>query len=117
MRDAMTVSENIQIDRPEAEGAHERLPVGQLLAFTVAGFLAIMTENMPVGILPQIGAGLGVSEAMAGQTVTLYTLGSVVAAIPVIAATRSWNRPPLSLLVIAGLLILNTMTVVSAHYA
>lgn len=47
MRDAMTISENIQTDRPEAEGAYERLPVGQLLAFTVAGFLAIMTENMP----------------------------------------------------------------------
>lgn len=31
-----------------------------------------MTENMPAGLLPQIGEGLGVSEAMAGQTVTLY---------------------------------------------
>ncbi|MGQ3673991.1 MFS transporter [Xanthobacter sp. TB0139] len=112
----MTVSENIQTDRPEVEGAHERLPVGQLLAFTVAGFLAIMTENMPAGLLPQIGAGLGVSEAMAGQTVTLYALGSVVAAIPVIAATRSWNRRPLFLLAITGLLIFNTMTAVTAHY-
>ncbi len=116
MRDAMTISENIQTDRPEAEGAYERLPVGQLLAFTVAGFLAIMTENMPAGLLPQIGAGLGVSEAMAGQTVTLYALGSVVAAIPVIVATRSWNRRPLFLLAIAGLLIFNTMTAVLAHY-
>lgn len=112
----MTVSESIQTDRRQAEGAHERLPVWQLLAFTVAGFLAIMTENMPAGLLPQIGAGLGVSEAMAGQTVTLYALGSVVAAIPVIAATRSWNRRPLFLLAIAGLLIFNTLTAVSAHY-
>lgn len=116
MPDAMTVSENTQTDRPEAKGSHERLPVGQLLAFTVAGFLAIMTENMPAGLLPQIGAGLGVSEAMAGQTVTLYALGSVVAAIPVIAATRSWNRRPLFLLAIAGLLIFNTLTAISAHY-
>ncbi|QHH98524.1 MFS transporter [Acinetobacter dispersus] len=112
----MTVSKNIQTDRLTEEGTHERLPVGQLLAFTVAGFLAIMTENMPAGLLPQIGTGLGVSEAMAGQTVTLYALGSVVAAIPVIATTRSWNRRPLFLLAIAGLLIFNTMTAVSAHY-
>lgn len=96
--------------------ARDRLPVGQLLAFTVAGFLAITTENMPAGLLPQIGTGLGVSETMAGQTVTVYALGSVVAAIPVIAATRSWNRRPLFLLAIAGLLVFNTLTATSAHY-
>jgi len=112
----MTVSGNIRANSSEVEGAGERLPVGQLLAFTVAGFLAIMTENMPAGLLPQIGAGLGVSEAIAGQTVTLYALGSVVAAIPVIAATRSWNRRPLFLLAIAGLLVFNALTAVSAQY-
>lgn len=112
----MTVSESIRAARPEAGSAQDQLPLWQLLAFTVAGFLAIMTENMPAGLLPQIGGGLGVSEAMAGQTVTLYALGSVVAAIPVIAATRSWNRRPLFLLAIAGLLIFNTVTAISAHY-
>lgn len=106
----MTLCSNVQDD------AREGLPVGQLLAFTVAGFLAIMTENMPAGLLPQIGAGLGVSEALAGQAVTLYALGSVVAAIPVIAATRSWNRRPLFLLAVAGLLVFNTLTALSAHY-
>ena len=88
------------VPRPTAEG----LPIGRLLAFTVAGFLAIMTENMPAGLLPQIGADLGVSQALTGQTVTMYALGSVVAAIPVIAATRRWSRRPLFLLAIAGLL-------------
>lgn len=112
----MTVSENIRASTPGGGSAEDRLPVGQLLAFTVAGFLAIMTENMPAGLLPQIGSGLGVSEAMAGQTVTLYALGSVVAAIPVIAATRSWNRRPLFLRAIAGLFIFNTLTALSAHY-
>lgn len=112
----MTISENMQGVAPKGSATPDRLPVGQLLAFTVAGFLAIMTENMPAGLLPQIGHGLGVSEAMAGQTVTLYALGSVVAAVPVIAATRSWNRRPLFLLAIAGLLIFNTLTAVSTHF-
>lgn len=106
----------IQSRFPDAGRTQERLPVGQLLAFTVAGFLAIMTENLPAGLLPQIGAGLGVSAAMAGQTVTLYALGSVMAAIPVIAATRSWNRRPLFLLAIGGLLLFNTLTALSAQY-
>lgn len=115
-RDPMTVSENIHTGAAVAGSIEARLPVGQLLAFTVAGFLAIMTENMPAGLLPQIGSSLGVSEAIAGQAVTLYALGSVVAAIPIIAATRSWNRRPLFLLAIAGLLMFNTLTAVSAHY-
>jgi len=92
------------------------LPVWKLLAFTMAGFIAIMTETMPAGLLPQISQGLNVSEALAGQLVTLYALGSVLAAIPVIAVTRSWHRRPLFLLAIAGLLVFNTITALSPHY-
>ncbi|WP_087502702.1 MFS transporter [Pseudomonas sp. SID14000] len=100
-----------------ASASHtDGLPVGKLLAFTMAGFLAIMTETMPAGLLPQIGHGLGVSEALAGQLVTLYALGSVLAAIPVIAVTRGWNRRPLFLLAIGGLLVFNTITALSTHY-
>ena len=94
----------------------EGLPIGRLLAFTVAGFLTIMTETVPAGLLPQIGAGLGVSDALAGQTVTVYALGSVIAALPAIALTRSWNRRPLFLLAIAGLLVFNTLTAVSTQF-
>ncbi|ADP19994.1 major facilitator superfamily protein 56 (plasmid) [Achromobacter xylosoxidans A8] len=93
-----------------------RLPVWRLLAFTMAGFLAIMTETMPAGLLPQISAGLEISETLAGQLVTLYALGSVLAAIPVIAATRSWKRRPLFLTAIAGLLAFNSITAISTHY-
>lgn len=94
----------------------EGLPVWKLLAFMMAGFLAIMTETMPAGLLPQIGLGLRVSEALAGQLVTLYALGSVLAAIPVIAATRSWNRRPLFLMAIGGLLVFNSITALFSHY-
>lgn len=102
----------VQASVASAEG----LPIGNLLAFTMAGFLAIMTETMPAGLLPLIGQGLGVSEAFAGQLVTLYALGSVLAAIPVVAATRSWNRRSLFLLAIGGLLVFNTITALSTSY-
>lgn len=95
----------------------ETLPIGKLLAFTTAGFLAIMTETMPAGLLPQISGGLDISEALAGQMLTLYALGSVVAAIPVIAATRSWNRRPLLLLAIGGLFVFNSITALSSTAA
>lgn len=112
----MSIRENENSAAAAPAATAEGLPLWKLLAFTMAGFLAIMTETMPAGLLPQIGQGLGVSQALAGQLVTLYALGSVLAAIPVIAATRSWNRRPLFLLAIGGLLVFNTITALSTHY-
>ncbi|ENH7310978.1 MFS transporter [Acinetobacter baumannii] len=74
-----------------------QLPIWKLLAFTVAGFLTIMTETMPAGLFTQISQGLRISEAYAGQLIAVYALGSVLAAIPLISLTRSWNRRPLLL--------------------
>ncbi|GAA3397972.1 MFS transporter [Streptomyces roseoviridis] len=102
--------------RPPEAPSEERLPILKLLAFTAAGFLAIMTETMPAGLLPQIGRGLDVSEGLAGQLVTLYAIGSVVAAIPVIAATRSVRRRPLLLAAVGGLFVFNTVTALSTNY-
>jgi predicted MFS family arabinose efflux permease len=100
----------------ERVAERERLPVWKLLALTTAGFLAIMTETMPAGLLPQIGRGLGISEGFAGQLVTLYAVGSVVAAVPIITATRSMRRRPLLLLAVGGLLVFNTVTALSTSY-
>ena len=105
------------VDDKEPAPAASGLPIWKLLAFTLAGFLAIMTETIPAGLLTQISESLGVSKALAGQLVTFYALGSVLAAIPVIAATRSWNRRRLFLLAVAGLLVFNIITTLSSHYA
>lgn len=94
----------------------ERLPVLHLLAFTLAGFIAIMTETMPAGLLPQISQALGISQSMAGQLVSVYALGSVVAAIPLVAATRGWSRRPLFLTAILALFVFNSATALSSNY-
>ncbi|AJT41268.1 MFS transporter [Psychromicrobium lacuslunae] len=91
-------------------------PLLGLLSFTVSGFLTIMTENMPSGLLPEISRDLGVSEGLAGQLLTLYALGSVLAAIPVVTATRRWDRRPLLLGTIAALFIFNSITAFSGSY-
>ncbi|MFW6712661.1 MFS transporter [Acinetobacter pittii] len=93
-----------------------QLPIWKLLAFTVTGFLTIMTETMPAGLLPQISQGLHISEAYAGQLIAVYALGSVLAAIPLISLTRSWNRRPLLLSAIAGLFLFNAITALSNDY-
>jgi predicted MFS family arabinose efflux permease len=63
-----------------------------------------------------MSAGLGVSEALTGQTVTLYALGSVLAAIPLTVATRGWRRRTVLLTAIVGFLIFNTVTALSSSY-
>jgi len=93
-----------------------RLPIASLLALALAGFVTILTEALPAGLLPQISAGLEVSEALAGQLVTVYAIGSLAAAIPITAATQGVRRRPLLLAAIAGFVLANTVTTFSSSY-
>lgn len=94
----------------------EPLPLAGLLALASAGFITILTEAMPAGLLPQMGVGLGVSQALVGQLVTLYALGSLLAAIPLTLLTRGWRRRPLLLIAIGGFALVNSVTAFSTHY-
>ena len=99
-----------------ADAVPDRLPVGALLALAMTGFICIVTETLPAGLLPLISDGLGVSASMAGQMVTAYALGSVLAVIPLTIATRGWRRRNVLLLTIVGFLLFNSITALSSHY-
>ncbi|WP_421036639.1 MFS transporter [Mitsuaria sp. CC2] len=86
-----------------------------LLALAMTGFICIVTETLPAGLLPQVGAGMGVSQALAGQLVTAYALGSLIAAIPLTILTRRWSRRRVLLLTLVGFLLFNTVTAASAR--
>ena len=103
-------------DESTGDSVSACLPVAGLLALAMTGFIAILTETVPAGLLPQIGAGLGVSEASAGQLVTLYAVGLLLAAIPLTAATVGWQRRMVLLLAVGGLLVFNSVTAVSSSY-
>ncbi|NYD91218.1 MFS transporter [Sphingomonas melonis] len=102
--------------KPPLPPSAARLPLSGLLALAMAGFVTILTEALPAGVLPQIGRGLGVSDALAGQTVTIYAIGSLLAAMPLTTATQGMRRRPLLLAAIAGFAIANGMTAVSPVY-
>ena len=110
------MSDNPSLTHCPANAEPDALPLGGLLALACAGFITILTEAMPAGLLPQMGAGLGVSPALVGQLVTLYALGSLLAAIPLTLLTRGWRRRPLLLVAIAGFALVNSVTAVSSHY-
>ncbi len=84
-----------------------------MLAFS--GFVMIMTETLPAGLLPQISQGLGVGTSTAGQLVSVYAAGTVLASVPAIAATRRRSRKPLLLLGIAGFILVNAATALSSN--
>jgi predicted MFS family arabinose efflux permease len=99
-----------------ADAVPDRLPIGALLALAMTGFICIVTETLPAGLLPLISDGLGISASMAGQMVTAYALGSVLAVIPLTIATRGWRRRNVLLLTIVGFLLFNSITALSSHY-
>ena len=94
----------------------ERLPMGALLALAMTGFICIVTETLPAGLLAQISSGLQVSSSLAGQMVTVYALGSLLAAIPLTIATQGWRRRHVLLLTIVGFLLFNSITAWSSSY-
>ncbi|MAN46067.1 MAG: MFS transporter [Alphaproteobacteria bacterium] len=111
------VSDKAASSSVAASLASDRLPWGGLLALSLAAFITIVTEALPAGLLPQIGAGLGISESAAGQLVTVYAVGSLLAAIPLTTFTQGFRRRPLLLAAITGFLVANTITAVSGSYA
>lgn len=104
------------VSRRERGRGESRLPIGALLALALAGFVCIMTETMPAGLLPQIAGDLSTSEAAAGQWVSLYAAGTVIAALPAIALTRGMRRKPLLMVGAAGFLVANLVTALTPSF-
>lgn len=94
----------------------DRLPWSGLIALAMAAFVCVLTETVPSGLLIEISKDLSVSESLAGQLVTFYAVGSLVAAIPIVSLTQSWNRRSLLLFCIFGFFIFNTITAFSPWY-
>ncbi|MGF6208016.1 MFS transporter [Pseudomonas frederiksbergensis] len=101
---------------PDSQIEKQRLPLGALLALAMTGFICIVTETLPAGLLPEISSGLNVSPSLAGQMVTVYALGSLLAAIPLTIATQGWRRRNVLLLTIVGFLVFNSITAWSSSY-
>ncbi|MDW6059309.1 MFS transporter [Streptomyces sp. FXJ1.4098] len=98
------------------EDQNPKLPLPALLALATAVFITSLTETLPAGVLPAMGADLGVGESAMGQSVTIYAIGTALTAIPLSAATAGWRRKRLLLTAMAGFAVANTVTAASASY-
>lgn len=87
-----------------------RIPYLKLTGLSFAAFLAIMTETVPSGLLISMSDSFATSTGIVGQFLTAYAIGSVIAAIPVMTATRSIPRKPLLVIAVLCLSCFNMVT-------
>ncbi|MGG7507385.1 MFS transporter [Plantibacter sp. YIM 135249] len=84
------------------------MPIG-LIALAIGGFGIGLTEFVIMGLLPEVAADFGVTEAAAGWFISGYALSVVVGALALTAAVTRLPRKPvllaLMVLFIAGNLV------------
>jgi predicted MFS family arabinose efflux permease len=90
------------------EPAPARLPMLGLLALACASFITVLTECIVAGLLPTMSRDLGLGEALIGQLTTVYALGSLLTAIPMVKLTSHLPRRPLLMSAILGFAVANS---------
>lgn len=81
-----------------------------LLALALGGFTIGTTEFATMGLLPQIGADLGVSDPVAGYAITAYAVGVVVGAPLLTVAAARMSRRRLLLVLMGGYTVANVLS-------
>jgi predicted MFS family arabinose efflux permease len=99
-----------------ANEKQDRLPMNALIGLFVAGFVGVLTEVLPAGLLPEMSRTLHTSIAATGQTVTLYALATAVAALPLNRLTATWPRKNVLQLALLTVAIANVLTGLSTNY-
>ena len=94
-----------------------RMPWPGLIALFFAGFLAIMNETMPAGLLPKIAGSLHLSQSVAGQTVTIYALATAVSAVPLSALLARWGRRTVLASALAAFVVANLAIACTDNFA
>ena len=88
-----------------------------LAALGLAGFVAVTTEMLPIGLLPSMGAGLGIDADQVGHLVTLYAAMVAVLSVPLTRLTRRLPRKPLLLATVAGYAASNLVVALAPSFA
>jgi predicted MFS family arabinose efflux permease len=96
--------------------ATSKLPRSGLLALFTAGFLGIINETIPAGLLPEMSKSLGLSESVVGQTVTVYALATALTAIPLNAVLKNWGRRTVLVSALVIFILANTVAALVSSF-
>ncbi|VVD79765.1 Purine efflux pump PbuE [Pandoraea pneumonica] len=96
--------------------AVDATPWASMVALMLATFIAAANETVPAGLLPQLAEGFHVSEAWAGQWVTLCALGAGLGAVPLTMLLQRWPRRRVLNTALFGFFLCNLVTALSSHF-
>ncbi len=99
------------------EPAPSRLPMLGLLALACGAFITVLTECIVAGLLPAMSRDLRIDEALVGQLTTIYALGSLLTAVPMVKLTGHLPRRPLLMAAILGFALVNSVMAWTDSYA
>ena len=102
--------------RRPGDGPRLREALPGLIGLLVAGFLAVTTELLPVGVLPAIGEAFDVEESVAGLLVSAYAVMVALLAVPLTILTRTLPRKPLLLALMATFALSNALVAVAPTF-
>ncbi len=92
-------------------------PRAPLVLLAACVFFAICTEMLPVGLLPEIGRGLGVSASAAGVLVSLYAVLVAVMSVPIAALAERWPRRVVLAVLLGAYTLANLVFAAAPNYA
>lgn len=87
-----------------------------LLLLSAGIFVAVTSEFLPIGLLPQLRDELGVTEAQVGLLVTVFAAAVVVATAPLTHLTRRVPRKRLLLALLAVFAVANLVAALAPGY-
>lgn len=87
-----------------------------LLTLAGAIFIAVTSEFLPTGLLPEMAEGLGVPQSSIGLLITVFAATVVATAAPLAALTRRFSRKPLVVLVLITFAASNFLSAVAPSY-
>lgn len=94
-----------------------QMPWGGLLVLFSAGFLSIINETTPAGLLPQIADALGVDEPAAGQLVTVYAVATALTAVPLSLVLVRWGRRTVLIAALGAFVVANLVISFTTSFA
>ncbi|HEY2242508.1 MAG TPA: MFS transporter [Streptosporangiaceae bacterium] len=101
---------------PRAAAIAARSRLG-LTALAGASFVYVTAETLPVGLLPQLSAGLHVRPGAVGLLVTVYAAIAGLTAIPLTASLEHRSRRPVVVGCVAMLALSQFMVAIAPDYA
>lgn len=93
-----------------------RFPLFRLLVIAGAIFVNNTSEFLPTGLLPDIAAGLRVSESQVGLLVTAFAATVVVGTAPLTALTQRVSRKWLMVVTLGVFVLVNVLCALAPSY-